>query len=118
MASNVEIYLFDQHDDLEPLVRQKLNENFRRLQNRATTYQQRVDQQIIDMAGQGGGVTDYNQLTNKPSIEGITLIGDKEFPDLTIFLDTELDPTGEGGEYPRSDMYALTTQDINALWSM
>ena len=29
-----------------------------------------------------GGATDYGELTGKPSIEGVTLIGDKSFADL------------------------------------
>ena len=28
--------------------------------------------------------SDYSSLTNKPSIEGVTLIGDKTFPDLNL----------------------------------
>ena len=61
----------------------------------------------------------YDDLRNRPSIEGVTLSGDKSFPDLTIFLDPDLDPTGrEEQEYPRSDDYALTTEEINALWNM
>ena len=89
MASNVEIYQFDQRDDLEPLVRQKLNENFRRLQNRATTYQQKTDQYIIDNAG----TRDYNVLDNKPTIEGTTIIGDLELPDINVrtLTDEEID---------------------------
>ncbi len=36
-----------------------------------------LKQQLEELiAAGGGGVTDYNQLTNKPSIEGITLSGD------------------------------------------
>ena len=84
MASNVEIYQFDQRDDLEPLVRQKLNENFRRLQNRATTYQQKMDQYIIDNAG----TRDYNVLDNKPTIEGTTIIGDLELDNTLTSRDT------------------------------
>lgn len=80
MASNVEIYKFDQRDDLEPLVRQKLNENFRRLQNRSTTYQQKMDEYIFNNAG----TKDYNVLENKPKIEGRTLQGDKTYDDLGL----------------------------------
>lgn len=32
----------------------------------------------------GGGTTDYNDLINKPSIEGVTLEGDKTFEELTL----------------------------------
>ena len=30
------------------------------------------------------GTTDYNDLINKPQIEGVTLTGDKSFPDLDL----------------------------------
>lgn len=57
------------------------------------------------------GTSDYTQLTNKPSIGGVTLQGDKSFPDLGIFIEPE-EP------YPQSDDYALTTQEITALWNI
>lgn len=69
---------------------------------------------IIDQHIDVSAVTDYNRLTNKPSIESVTLVGDKTFPDLGIFIDYD----DEMSDNPASDMYALTTQDINALWSM
>lgn len=122
MASNVEIYQFDQRDDLEPLVRQKLNENFRRLQNRATTYQQKMDQYIIDNAG----TRDYNVLDNKPTIEGTTLIGDLELPDINVrtltdeeieeILDCHCDPQWDDdamGYY--LDQVAQMLEEANAL---
>lgn len=34
--------------------------------------------------GSGGAATSYLALTNKPSIEGVTLIGNKTFDDLTL----------------------------------
>ena len=39
--------------------------------------------------GSGGGsspsgVTSYNDLTDKPSIEGVTLVGNKTFPNLHL----------------------------------
>lgn len=60
--------------------------------------------------GGGGGTSDYTDLTNKPSIEGVTLVDDKAFPDLGLFIDV-------GEQYPQSDDYALTTLEINALWN-
>ena len=60
-----------------------------------------------------GGTSDYNRLRNKPSIEDVQLIGNKTFPQLGIFIDSDEDMDG----YPDSDMYALTVQDINALWN-
>lgn len=55
-------------------------------------------------------VDDYALLSNKPSIEGVTLIGDKTLPDLGIFIDA-------GEQYPASDDYALTNMEIDALWN-
>lgn len=40
------------------------------------------DVQIIDTGS--GGTTDYEALTNKPSIEGVELIKDKSFVDLGL----------------------------------
>lgn len=34
--------------------------------------------------GGSGGTTNYNDLTNKPSIEGVTLQGNKTFPNLNL----------------------------------
>lgn len=34
--------------------------------------------------GGTGGTTNYNDLTNKPKIEGVTLSGDKTFPNLNL----------------------------------
>lgn len=34
--------------------------------------------------GGSGGTTDYNALSNKPQIEGVTLSGDKTFPNLNL----------------------------------
>lgn len=39
-------------------------------------------------AGGGGGTSNYNDLTNKPSINGVTLSGDKSTSDLGIVIPT------------------------------
>lgn len=106
MTNAPEIYRFDQRDDLEPLVRQKLNENFRRIQRRLAD-QDGLDQYIFANAG---GTDDYNDLINKPSIEEVELMGDKSFPELGIFIEPE-------EEYPASDQYALTNIEITDLWN-
>ena len=49
--------------------------------------------------------SDYLPLANKPSIEGVTLAGDKTFPELNLHIDADLDPATE---YPASDDYALS----------
>ena len=56
----------------------------------------------------GGG--DYERLTSKPSIESVTLSGNKTFPELGIF---KTDAQG----YDVADDYTLTTMDINRLWA-
>lgn len=56
------------------------------------------------------GDGDYERLDNMPSIEGVTLLGDKSFPELGIF---KTDNQG----YSIPDDYTLTTMDINALWA-
>lgn len=43
-----------------------------------------VDLFTIGMSGGGGGTMDYEELNNKPQIEGETLIGNKMFPDLHL----------------------------------
>lgn len=39
--------------------------------------------------GGAGGTSNYNDLTNKPSINGVELIGDKTLSDLNIKTDTD-----------------------------
>lgn len=55
--------------------------------------------QVLTSDGQGGqswqtpssGVTDYDQLNNRPQIAGVTLTGDKSLSDLGIASEAELD---------------------------
>ena len=61
---------------------------------------------LKDVFGDG----DYERLDNKPSIEGVTLSGDKTFQELGIFQ-----TDGQGYDVP--DDYTLSTLDINALWA-
>ena len=56
------------------------------------------------------GTSSYEDLDDLPSIEGVTLINDKSFPDLGIF---KTDSQG----YDVPDDYTLSTMDINALWA-
>ncbi len=56
------------------------------------------------------GTKSYETLDDKPSIEDVTLISNKSFPDLGIF---RTDAQG----YSVADDYTLTTLDINALWA-
>lgn len=53
--------------------------------------QSRVEELLLELkevieagGGGGGGTTNYNALTNKPSINGVTLQGDKSTSDLDI----------------------------------
>ena len=107
-----DILLFDHRDDLEPLVRQKLNENFRRLQNLATQQNSSEIKQIKREVShiEAGTSDDYNDLRNKPSIEDVVLVGNKTFPQLGIFIEPE-------EEYPASDQYALNNLEITEAWN-
>lgn len=42
--------------------------------------------QVIEDGGGGGGTTNYNNLSNKPQVNGITLSGDKSASDLSLVL--------------------------------
>lgn len=42
-------------------------------------------------SGGGGGTTDYNALTNKPSIGSVSLQGNKTLADLNLYSKTEID---------------------------
>lgn len=44
-------------------------------------------------SGGGSGVYSYNDLSDKPSIEGVTLVGDKTFPELNlnVLTNTEIE---------------------------
>lgn len=59
----------------------------------ATTYtKDEVDAAIEEAIEQGGGgTTDYNQLTNKPSINGVVLTGNKTTSDLGIEENVQAD---------------------------
>lgn len=41
----------------------------------------------IDSGGGGGGTTDYNALSNKPSINGVELDGNKDSSDIGVEKD-------------------------------
>lgn len=73
-----------------------------------------LDERLAVKLDAADAITDYGDLTGKPSIETVTLIGDRSFPDLGIFIDPTADPVED---HPASDDYALTTLDINALWN-
>lgn len=49
-----------------------------------------INGNVISATGGGtGGTTNYEELSNKPSINGVTLIGDKTFEDLGLNLPTK-----------------------------
>lgn len=56
------------------------------------------------------GDGDYERLSNKPSIENVTLSGNRNFDELGIF---QTDDQG----YDVPDDYTLSSMDINALWA-
>lgn len=64
----------------------------------------------IDTLKEVFGDGDYERLTNRPKIEGVTLTGDKAFTDLGIFRRDQ-----QGYDVP--DDYTLTSVEINSLWA-
>ncbi len=62
--------------------------------------QSRVEEYLMaikEQGGGGGGTTDYNQLTNKPTINGVELSGDK------TSTDYGLQGNGQGTTYDSGD---------------
>ena len=56
---------------------------------------------VAEALQRGGGVADYNLLSNKPSINGVTLEGNKTSEDLNI----------------TATVASITDAEINNLWS-
>lgn len=64
------------------------------------TIDEQVSQRGLQAGGGGGGTTDYNALTHKPKINGVTLTGDKSSQELNI--QGERGPAGpEGPQGPQ-----------------
>ena len=66
----------------------------------------------IEIQGGGGGTSDYSALTNKPSINNVTLSGDKSLSDLGVqpagnYLTSETDPV-----FSASASAGITSTDI------
>lgn len=60
----------------------------------STYYRIRGDNTWIKIetgGGGGGGTTDYNQLTNKPSINGVTLSGNKTSDEIDVAPESRVD---------------------------
>lgn len=60
--------------------------------------QSRVESLLIDLINQGGGgggTTDYNDLQNKPTIDGNTVQGDMTAQDLGLTPTPTYDPNDE-----------------------
>ena len=68
--------------------------------------------------GGGGGTSDYNELTNKPSINGVILAGNKTAADLGITAASLADGstiiTDENGKLTIGE---ISTADIDSLFS-
>lgn len=62
--------------------------------------QSRVEALLIELntGGGGGGTTDYNQLSNKPTLNGITIQGNLNSEDVKVEsdYDTTYNPEDEG----------------------
>jgi len=110
MENRRDIVAFQPSDGLDPLVMRKLNHNFSRLGLES----QRLEVTLSDEINGVPSSIRYSDLPDKPSIESVTLVGDKMFPQLGIFIDPDYDPLED---HPASDNYALGNADITALWN-
>lgn len=60
--------------------------------------QSRIEYLLLQLKAliEGGlGISDYTELENKPSINNVTLVGNKSFSDLGIVIDSALSTTSE-----------------------
>lgn len=65
----------------------------------------------LEQNGGGGGTADYNELTNKPQIEGITLEGNTTFEQLGVASATDLAQTDDDLQDVADDL-AQTMADV------
>ena len=79
-----------------------------------TRIEQYLDAIVRNGGGGGGGTSNYNALTNKPQINGVTLIGNKTLEDLGVreFVIAILREYGLIADDP------LTPEEIAALEAM
>lgn len=62
--------------------------------------------------GGGGGTSDYTQLTNKPSINGVTLSGNKTSADLHLNSVRTVEYTGTGDNVNTIEVSGLTNDNL------
>lgn len=84
------------------------------LEQLQTPHKDNIVNAINDLEGGGSGTSNYNDLNNKPSINGVTLIGNKTTEDLGIEGVTDYDeldnkPTINGVELEGN----LSTEDLD-----
>lgn len=63
----------------------------------------------------GGGTTNYNDLSNKPQIEGVTLSGNKTASDLGLALATDIPTVPVQSVNGKTGAVVLTASDVGAL---
>lgn len=95
-AEKAKLANLENYDDTEVKtsianVRNTAEETAQEVEDARGTYTS-LGERLDDMGGGGGGGTsNYNQLTNKPSINGVTLTGDKTTSDLGIVENAQAD---------------------------
>lgn len=67
-----------------------------------------------ESGGGGGGTSNYNDLSNKPQIQGVTLSGNKTASDLGLALATEVLPAGGS---TRDFLIKSSSTDYDAQWA-
>ena len=108
-------------NDEQPDIIRKVNHNFRLLMKTSgqldlsgTDLDSALAREVADRSAADvlineridnipAGTTDYNDLENKPSIESVTLSGDKTMLDLGVFV--------------QDDDYAIENTEIDTLWN-
>ena len=72
------------------------------------------DLEWVDQTGGGGGTSNYNELTNKPSIGGVTLSGNKTLHDLGAATEDAVNAkyTKPGTGIPASDLASGVIPDV------
>ena len=72
----------------------------------------------MDGGGGGGGTSDYNDLTNKPSINNVTLSGNKSLSDIGAVASSSLATVATSGDYDDlTNKPTIPAAQVNSDWN-